>query len=412
MKTFFIVTTRNHTMSSTLSKYLKKINIKETIIMIIAGIIIFLIVKMMFGGLLGVSLVVIENGPCPNSSMCPTYDQGDMFLINKAAPDKIEIGDVIVYNSDYHFSDFLIIHRVVNITVISDTHGDHYYYMVSGDNFNSNDYIDWYNSSTKLIPYDAVLGKTKLLIPKIGYLRLWMTDIPAIRYILLGLIVAISLYLILAPDDKKKKEKEGLDDTQEEIEKEEESTDVDPKEEKSKFNLKLYFVGWWDRTKKNFKDLFIDKKKRKKVIIYTSILVGLIIAVPILDTAIRHPGLSTGIVDITLGNPANPAVYIVLEDVVFLPFTIHFNHDGSYNKVLKEFTIFGIKNDTVISTMKWNSFYQKEGDLRIGGTLIFSTSEYNTTAPLTIRIDFIIHQRFGLDIPSVYTETFSTPLLP
>ena len=86
--------------------------------MIIAGIIIFLVVKMMFGGILGVSLVVIENGPCPNSSMCPTYDQGDMFLINKADPDKIEIGDVIVYNSDYHFSEFLIIHRVVNITII------------------------------------------------------------------------------------------------------------------------------------------------------------------------------------------------------------------------------------------------------------------------------------------------------
>ena len=66
MKTFFIVTTTNHTMSSTLSKYLKKINIKETIIMIIAGIIIFLVVKMMWGGILGVSLVVIENGPCPN----------------------------------------------------------------------------------------------------------------------------------------------------------------------------------------------------------------------------------------------------------------------------------------------------------------------------------------------------------
>ena len=412
MKTFFIVTARNHTMSSTLAKYLKKINIKETIIMIIAGIIIFLVIKMMFGGILGVSLVVIENGPCPNSSMCPTYDQGDMFLINKADPDKIEIGDVIVYNSDYHFSDFLIIHRVVNITIISDTNGDHYYYMVSGDNFNSNAYVDWYNSSTKLIPYDAVLGKTKLLIPKVGYIRLWMTDIPAIRYILLGLIIAISLYLILAPDDKKKEEKEEKEESSEETETEKDGIVEGSTEEQRKFNLKLYFIEWWDKTKKNFKDLFIDKKRRKKVIIYTSIIIGIIIAIPILDTAIRKPGLPTGIVDLTLGNPSDPAEYFVLEDVVFLPFTIHFNHDGSWNKVFKEFTIYGIKNDTIIATMKWNSFYQKEGDLRLGGTLIFSTSDYNTTAPLTIEIHFIVHQRFGPETPAIYTETFSTPLLP
>lgn len=411
MKTFFIVTIRNHTMSSSISKYLKKINVKETIIMIIAGIIIFLVVKMMFGGILGVSLVVIENGPCPNSSMCPTYDQGDMFLINKASPDKIEIGDVIVYNSDYHFSDFLIIHRVVNITIISDANGDHHYYMVSGDNFNSNDYIDWYNASTKLIPYDAVLGKTKFLIPKVGYIRLWMTDIPAIRYVLLGLIVVVSLYLILAPDDKKKKEEEKEDALQE-TETEAETPDEIPKKEKSKFNLKLYFIGLWGRTKKNFKELFIDKKKRKKVIIYTSILLGLIIAIPILDTAIRKPGLITGIVDITLVNPTDPGEYIVLEDIVFLPFTIHFNHDGSWNKVLKEFTVYGIKNDTIISTMKWYSFYQKEGDLRLGGTLIFSTSEYNTTAPLTIQITYVINYRFGSYLEDSYEESFVTPLIP
>ena len=418
MKTFYNVSERNHTMSSSLSKYLRKVNIKEIIIMIVAAVFIFLVVRMMFGGVLGVSLVVIENGPCPNSSMCPTYDKGDMFLIYKSAPDKIELGDVIVYNSDYHFSsNLLIIHRVVNITIITDSTGDHYYYRVSGDNYDSNDYLDWYNSSTKLIPYEAVAGKTKFLIPKLGYIRLWMTDIPAIIYILLALIAAIFLYLIFTPDDKKKNDKEKEDSSEKKTEEDEtkdadESIVDDSQKVKRQFSFKLLFIGFWSNTKKYFKELFVDKKKRRKVIIYTSIIVALIISVPILDTAIRKPGVDTGIVDIVLKNPTNPGNYIVLEDIVFLPFTIHFNHDGSWNKVLKDFVVYGIKNDTIISIMKWFSFYQKEGDLRLGGSLVFDLVEYNNTLPLTIHISYVVHQRFGPNVPGSYNETFDTPLIP
>ncbi|MHA1954886.1 MAG: S26 family signal peptidase, partial [Candidatus Heimdallarchaeaceae archaeon] len=103
-------------MSSSLIKFLKKIDIKETALMIVIGIALFFLIKMMFGGVLGVSLVVIENGPCPNSSMCPTYDQGDMFLIFKSKPENIQLGDVIVYESATVYSrGTLIIHRVVNI---------------------------------------------------------------------------------------------------------------------------------------------------------------------------------------------------------------------------------------------------------------------------------------------------------
>ena len=117
-------------------KFIADIDVKEVAILFVFGIIIFFVFKMMFGGIFGLSLVVIENGPCPNSSMCPTYDKGDMFLINKVAPEKIELGDVIVYESS--FDGKLIIHRVINITI----DGSDYTYRVSGDNYETNDRID------------------------------------------------------------------------------------------------------------------------------------------------------------------------------------------------------------------------------------------------------------------------------
>ena len=133
-------------MSSTLAKIKNKINIKETTLMIVLALVLFFVVKMMFGGVFGISLVVIENGPCPNSSMCPVYDQGDMFLIYKSAPENIELGDVIVYESENGFSTgILIIHRVVNITILDNGGVNQYYYRVSGDNKDSNQDIDNFN---------------------------------------------------------------------------------------------------------------------------------------------------------------------------------------------------------------------------------------------------------------------------
>ena len=205
-----------------LKKFISDIDAKEVATLIIFGLLIFFVFKMMFGGIFGLSLVVIENGP--QSSMWPTYDQGDMFLINKCKPNKIELGDVIVYVSDTHMSSgTLIIHRVVNITTIETANGLEYYYRVSGDNPFSNTYVDSYNSTTTLIPYDAVVGKTVFLIRKVGYLRLWLAGNQALRIILLLAVIGLGAYLILAPDKKKEEEeaeKEKMEEKQQKEKKE------------------------------------------------------------------------------------------------------------------------------------------------------------------------------------------------
>jgi signal peptidase I len=487
-------------MSSSLSKILKRINVKDAIYLSVFAIIVFLIVKMMFGGIFGLSLVVIENGP--KSSMWPTYDQGDMFLINRCSPEKIEMGDVIVYESaNLYNSGILIIHRVINITIFEDALGTHYYYRVSGDNPITNNNVDNYNTTSTLIPYDAVLGKTVLLIPKIGYIRLWMTSFPAVRFIILGALVIFGLYLIFTPDKEeakkakdaaqKDKEKniclfcknkiEKTDDqdlgvcsscgkttplceickdpmtsnqsllqaevcehiyheehilewlkikgtcpvckveinektlktwegpeknentsfTEETIDKE--FHNLGEQENKTKFDIKLFLNNQWTKTKKSFIELFTVKQKRIKLIIFVSVILFLIIAIPVIDTLIRYPDLATAIDNVSL----LPYKEYEDESMIFLPFTIYFKHDGSWNKVIKNFEVFGIQNDTVLSSMKWYSFYQVEGNRTLGGSLIFNSFEFNANVTLTIEIHYSIHYRFGSDRSMVYTEDFN-----
>ncbi len=383
---------------SYVKKFISDIDAKEVAVLIIFGLIIFIVFKMMFGGIFGLSLVVIENGP--QSSMWPTYDQGDMFLINKCSPEKIDLGDVIVYVSDTHFSSgTLIIHRVVNITTYETANGIEYYYRVSGDNPNSNTYVDDYNSTTTLIPYDAVVGKTVFLIRKIGYLRLWLAENQAVRIILLVAVIGLGGYLILSPD-KKKKEDEAAAEKLEEMEKK------DKKE--IKVRIKEYFVTNWENSKKWFIELFTVKRQRIKLIIFISVILALVIFIPVIDTAIRTKGVTTEINDIVLLSPD----YHVTEDMVFVPFTIYFNHDGSWNQVLKCFTTEGIQNGTILATAKWYSFYQVEGENTIGGSLVFVENEFNSSLDLTIRIKYSIKYRFGPDLVNLeYEETFDSSLL-
>ncbi|UJG43191.1 MAG: signal peptidase I [Candidatus Heimdallarchaeum endolithica] len=386
-------------MSQSISEYLSKIKWKDVFSFIIIASIMFVILKMLTGGILGTSLVVIENGP--HSSMWPTYDQGDMFLIVKSKPDNIHMGDVIVYRSNLNPSipdskKLLIIHRVINITKVSTNEGIEYYYRVSGDNPDSNNYVDSYNISSTLIPYDAILGKTVFLIPKIGYLRLWLSAYPFIQYLVIGFLIIVLIYLILSPEEEKEKKEE----------KEEKCKEENTKKEKVSVKDKIfrYFQQLPKRIKNKVVNTFRDKKSRNKVIISVVFIISLIIFIPILDTIVSNRNLETGIKDISL-------VQIQQYDdgeIYFIAYKIYFSHDGTWNKVLKNFNITLIQNDKELAYMYWYSFYQKEGDLTIGGSIIVPTSDFNISQSFTISISYSIHLRFGHDTPYNFEKTFNT----
>lgn len=94
------------------------------------------------------------------------FDKGDiMFLTGRG---DIKIGDVIVFMSE---SNVPIIHRVVNITKTS--YGT--FYTTKGDH--NPDSIKSFSLNEVNIPKSRVIGKAWFRIPKIGYVKIWFSEL-------------------------------------------------------------------------------------------------------------------------------------------------------------------------------------------------------------------------------------------
>lgn len=109
-----------------------------------------------------------------SGSMEPTFYRGDIVILEKADffgihefdPEELQIGDVVVYDAVWY--DQPVIHRIINITDINGTT----MYMIKGDN---NDKADPYYVTPEQIESRVVsLGDTLGVIPKIGYLSIWL----------------------------------------------------------------------------------------------------------------------------------------------------------------------------------------------------------------------------------------------
>ena len=106
--------------------------------------------------------------------MEPVFYRGDIVILEKADffgiqefdPNDVQVGDVVVYDASWY--DQPVIHRVINITDINGTT----MYVIKGDN---NDRPDPYYVTADQIEQRVVtLGDNLIVIPKIGYLSLWL----------------------------------------------------------------------------------------------------------------------------------------------------------------------------------------------------------------------------------------------
>jgi len=109
-----------------------------------------------------------------SGSMEPTFYRGDIVILQKADffgiqefdPNNIEIGDVVVYDASWY--DQPVIHRVINITEINGST----MYVIKGDN---NKKVDpYYVKADQIQERVVALGDNLIIIPKIGYLSLWL----------------------------------------------------------------------------------------------------------------------------------------------------------------------------------------------------------------------------------------------
>lgn len=117
-------------------------------------------------------------------SMVPTINVEDAIVIKRMDPEDLKQGDIISYlGTDSYYSGKVITHRIIGIEKSSD--GD-LLFRTKGDNNNVADGV--------LVNEDNVYGKVLLRIPKLGYIRRFLST-----YFGWILCVALPLlYLILS----------------------------------------------------------------------------------------------------------------------------------------------------------------------------------------------------------------------
>lgn len=92
------------------------------------------------------------------------FNKGDLMVLFGAEPDKIKIGDTIVFNGNRADP---IIHRVVDIIEIDGT----FYFQTKGDHNPSMLNIE------QSIPEDNLIGRAVLRVPYLGYVKIWFVSL-------------------------------------------------------------------------------------------------------------------------------------------------------------------------------------------------------------------------------------------
>ena len=99
-------------------------------------------------------------------SMKKGFNKGDILFITRAKPEKVELGDVIIFSANYKNP---IIHRVIDIKM----KGDKYYFSTIGDN--NNGQLVFEND----ISEDQLVGKASFhAIPYLGWAKLIFFELP------------------------------------------------------------------------------------------------------------------------------------------------------------------------------------------------------------------------------------------
>jgi signal peptidase len=109
-----------------------------------------------------------------SESMEPVFYRGDIVVvekvnflgINEFDPNTVEVGDIVVYNANWFPNP--VIHRVINKTNINGTE----YFIIKGDHNKVSDPLPALPS--QVTERVVKIGDQPLIIPKIGYITLWL----------------------------------------------------------------------------------------------------------------------------------------------------------------------------------------------------------------------------------------------
>jgi signal peptidase I len=123
-----------------------------------------------------------------SDSMSPTLERGHLLVLQRWAPESIDVDDIIVFHATWH-TEAPVVHRVV----LRDFVDGEYRYWTQGDN---NIHAD----QTYTV-YEDILGVVVNAIPYIGYITLTLQE-PGV----LPLVILVLIVIIILPELVPKKE--------------------------------------------------------------------------------------------------------------------------------------------------------------------------------------------------------------
>lgn len=140
-------------------------------------------------------MVVVVSG-----SMEPNINKGDLLFVQGVKPEKLEVGDVIVYDAHGLWvgaPEDPIVHRIIRIT----EEDGKLYFITKGDANNQKD--------KEPVPENRVLGKVVGRIPYVGWIKIVLTEygllFPVI--IILSVPLVVSIIWDLLKGEQKQEEK-------------------------------------------------------------------------------------------------------------------------------------------------------------------------------------------------------------
>ncbi|KAJ3708252.1 hypothetical protein LUZ61_011957 [Rhynchospora tenuis] len=113
-------------------------------------------------------------------SMEPGFKRGDILFLHMNK-EPIRAGEIVVYNVDGR--DIPIVHRVIKAHERRDT--GEIDILTKGDN-NPVDDISLYSGGQLWLNRHHIVGRAKGYLPYVGYLTIIMTEMPMVKYALIG----------------------------------------------------------------------------------------------------------------------------------------------------------------------------------------------------------------------------------
>lgn len=133
-----------------------------------------------------------------SGSMYPTLNIGDLIVVQRAAPNQLEIGDIVVFMDPYARLKAPIVHRIVDIII--DNSGN-YKIATTGDALGVG--LDQFS------PWDAslLIGKVIMRFPYIG--NIYLPLLSEKNIIIRGVFIIIALIIIVLVSFFSDKDKKG-----------------------------------------------------------------------------------------------------------------------------------------------------------------------------------------------------------